>query len=83
MKERPASEVEAACDAAFAPLRWVPLRYGGAKGGGSFWEGSLRPSDSGWLTSISKMVVPGEWHFTLRERYPLMRMTFPSRRQLQ
>jgi hypothetical protein len=37
MKERPASEVEAACDAAFAPLCWARLRYSGAKGGGSFW----------------------------------------------
>ena len=25
----------------------------------------------------------GKWHFTLRERYPLTRMTFPPRRQLQ
>jgi len=30
MKERPASEVEAACDAAFAPLCWARLRYSGA-----------------------------------------------------
>jgi hypothetical protein len=78
MKERPASEGRSA-DVAPPPLRcavqgFAPLRRLESNCGGVWGEEEVQES-------VGERAE--EWHFTLRERSALTRMTFPLRRQLQ
>jgi YjbR protein len=73
MKERLLQKVEAGWNSASAPLRCIGLRSATAVRGMT----DAREAQE----RIGRLA--GEWHFTLRERCSLTRMTFPPRRQLQ